>query len=151
MKTPDVNILVHAINADTPQHTAARRWLEDAYLEPAGIGFTWVALRGFVRITTRRGILPTPLSIEDAFGLVDDWLNHPHARILNPTDRHAALLARLLLGAGRGGSLVTDVHLAAIAIEHGATLGSFDHDFARFAGLQLEQLSTHMVHDQKHA
>ncbi|HET6586958.1 MAG TPA: PIN domain-containing protein [Oleiagrimonas sp.] len=78
-----------------------------------------------------RGILPAPLSIEEALSLVDDWLNHPHARILNPTDRHAALLARLLIGAGRGGNLVADVHLAAIAIEHGATHGSFDHDFER--------------------
>lgn len=148
MRTPDVNILVHAINADAPQHTAALQWLENAYREPAGIGFAWVALLGFVRITTRRGILPAPLSIEDALGLVDDWLNHPHARILNPTDRHAALLARLLIGAGRGGNLVTDAHLAAIAIEHGATLGSFDHDFERFAGLRLERLPAHMIHDR---
>ena len=140
MKTPDVNILIFAVNPDSPQHAAARRWLEDAYRDSAGVGFAWVAVLGFVRITTRRGILPTPLAIGDALGLVDDWLNHPHARILNPTDRHAALQARLLIGAGRGGNLVTDAHLAAIAIEHGATLGSFDHDFERFAGLRLECL-----------
>lgn len=31
-------------------------------------------------------------------------------------------------------------HLAALAIEHGATLASFDSDFERFAGLDFERL-----------
>ena len=35
----------------------------------------------------------------------------------------------------RGGNLVTDVHLAALAIEHGASIWFFDSDFARFPGL----------------
>lgn len=32
--------------------------------------------------------------------------------------------------------LVNDAHLAALAIEHGATLVSFDRDFGRFDGLR---------------
>ena len=72
----------------------------------------------------------TPALILSALGQVDEWLNHPRASILQPTERHAAVLARLLVGAGRGGDLVTDAHLAAIAIEHGAELGTFDRDFA---------------------
>lgn len=147
MKTPDVNVLLYAVNADAPQHREACQWLESAYAEPSGVGFAWVALLGFVRISTRRGIFVNPLSIEDALALVDEWLNHPQARLLHPTDRHPALLARLLLGEGRGGNLVTDAHLAAIAIEHGAALGSFDQDFERFAGLRWEWLGSHAVHE----
>ncbi len=97
MKTPDVNVLLYAINDDSPQQRLAREWLETAFAEPAGIGFAWVALLGFLRLATRPGIFPKPLGVEDALSLVDDWLNHPHSRVLNPTDRHAALLARLLL------------------------------------------------------
>ncbi|WP_223881061.1 PIN domain-containing protein [Nesterenkonia ebinurensis] len=33
------------------------------------------------------------------------------------------------------GNLVTDAHLAALAIEHGTGICSFDSDFARFKGL----------------
>lgn len=147
MKMPDVNVLLYAINPDAPQHSAARRWLETAYAEPAGIGYAWVALLGFLRISTRRGILPKPLSVEDALEFLDEWLAHPYARILNPTDRHAALLARLLIGTGQAGNRTTDAHLAAIAIEHGAILGTYDRDFERFPGLRMERLPAHMVHE----
>jgi hypothetical protein len=53
--------------------------------------------------------------------------------VLHPGPRHAALLGALLIGAGTAGNLTTDAHIAAIAIEHGATVLSFDRDFARFA------------------
>ncbi len=143
MKTPDVNVLLYAVNTASQQHPTAREWLEAAFASSGGIGFSWVAVLGFIRLATRSGIFPNPLSVEDALGLVDDWLNHPHARVLDPTERHAALLGRLLLGAGQAGNLTTDAHLAAIAIEHGATLGTFDHDFERFSGLHLQLLRAH--------
>jgi toxin-antitoxin system PIN domain toxin len=147
VRTPDVNVLLHAVNADSPQHARARAWLEGAFAEPAGIGFAWIALLGFVRIATRPGIFPEPLPIETALAVVGDWLHHPHARVLAPTGRHAALLSRLLLGIGVGGNWVSDAHLAAISIEHGAILGSFDRDFERFAGLRVEHLRADAVHE----
>jgi predicted nucleic acid-binding protein len=39
---------------------------------------------------------------------------------------------------GAGGNLTSDAHLAALAIEHGATPCSHDNDFSRFAGLRWE-------------
>jgi predicted nucleic acid-binding protein len=73
--------------------------------------------------------------------VVDIWLSQPTASILNPGARHAGILGRLLLAAGAAGNLVSDAHLAALAIEHGAELGSFDRDFARFAGLRVQLLT----------
>ncbi|MGH8116431.1 MAG: TA system VapC family ribonuclease toxin [Rhodanobacteraceae bacterium] len=144
---PDVNVLVYAINPDALQHVAARKWLEHAYQEASGVGYAWAAVSGFLRVSTLRGILATPLSIGDALRFVDEWLSHPHARVIGPTDRHAAVLGRLLIGAGRGGNLVGDAHLAAIAIEHGATLGTFDRDLERFAGLRFELLQAPAAHE----
>lgn len=146
---PDVNVLVYAINPDARQHLPARRWLEEAYREAGGIGYSWAALTGFLRVTTLRRALPKPLSIDAALHFTDEWLAHPAARILAATDRHAALLGRLLIGAGRGGNLVSDAQLAALAIEHGATLGSFDPDFERFAGLRFEHLTADAVHEAR--
>ena len=140
MRTPDVNVLVYAVNLDAPQRAAAARWIEDAFADPAGIAFTWHALVGFLRLSTQQRIVSSALSLDTALDVVNEWLAHPRARVIGPTDRHASLLARLLVGAGRGGNLVSDAHLAAIAIEHGATLGTFDRDFERFAGLHLELL-----------
>ena len=34
------------------------------------------------------------------------------------------------------GNLATDSHLAALALEHGADIVSYDRDFARFPGVQ---------------
>jgi uncharacterized protein len=56
--------------------------------------------------------------------------------VINPTERHAAVLRELLLPLGTAGNLTTDAHLAALAIEHDAQLCSCDTDFARFSGLR---------------
>lgn len=147
MKTPDVNVLVYAVNLDAPQRAVAARWIEDAFSDSAGLGFTWHVLAGFLRLSTQQRIVRSALPLDTALGIVDEWLSHPRARVIGPTDRHAHLLARLLVGAGRGGNLVSDAHLAAIAIEHGAVLGTFDRDFERFAGLRLDWLQRDAVHE----
>jgi len=140
MKLPDTNVLLNAVNERLPQHSVAVNWLAEAYARPTGLGFAWVVLLGFVRLATPQGILEKPLSVDEALRLVHDWLAHPRARILHPTERHEPLLGRLLRTAGTAGNLTNDAHLAALAIEHGATLVSFDRDFERFAGLRFERL-----------
>jgi predicted nucleic acid-binding protein len=42
----------------------------------------------------------------------------------------------LLEGVGTGGNLTSDAHLAAIAVEHGATVVTWDSDFGRFPGVR---------------
>jgi toxin-antitoxin system PIN domain toxin len=140
MRLVDTNVLLHAVNADSAEHAIARACLEDGLSAEAGLGFAWLALVGFVRLATRRGILAQPLALEDALGVVDDWLAAPQATVLEATPRHWPVLRRLLVGAGTAGNLSNDAHLAALAIEHGATLVSFDRDFERFAGLRFELL-----------
>ena len=140
MKLPDLNVLLHAVNTASAEHALARDWLERAFNARSGIGLSWVALLGFIRLATRRGILARPMALEDALAVVRAWLGAPGARVLHPTERHEPVLSRLLVAAGSGGNLTTDAHLAALAIEHGATLASFDRDFERFAGLDFEAL-----------
>lgn len=142
MKLPDVNVLLHAANEASAEHQEARAWLETAFNEVAGVGLAWVALVGFIRLSTRRGIFPKPLAVEDAVSVVQTWLSHDRATVLHPSERHITILARLLVGAQTAGNLTTDAHLAALAIEHGATLGSFDSDFERFSGLRFDALGT---------
>lgn len=140
MTLPDLNVLVYAVNEGSPQHRRARDWLERAFSEPGGVGLTWMTLIGFIRLSTLKGILPKPLSVEDALSIVRHWLDEPQSRVLAPTEHHYEIISRILRAAGTGGSLTTDAHLAALAIEHGATLVSFDRDFDRFDGLTFERL-----------
>ena len=141
MKLPDVNVLLHAVDTTNKNHAVAKKWLETALSEDEGIGLVWLVLVGFVRIATRKGILTHQLPVDEALNVIQEWLDHPKARVVAPGVRHADIFARLLLAAGAAGNLTNDAHLAAIAIENNAEVGTFDHDFKRFSGLKLQLLS----------
>lgn len=136
MKLPDVNLLLYAIDADAKAHDPARAWLEETLSGTEEVGFAWTVLLGFARLSTNPRIFEDPLSIDEALDYIDGWLTQPVATLVEPTDRHAGLLRELLEPLGAGGNLVSDAHLAALAIEHGAELCSRDNDFARFSGVR---------------
>jgi len=140
MLMPDVNVLVHAVNGHAPQHDEASRWLHNAIDSGRGLGLAWVSLLGFLRLSTRPGIYAAPLPVPKALAIVDAWLAAPGALVLQPGPRHATLLSALLMQAGTAGNLTTDAHLAALAQEHGATVGTFDRDFQRFSGVRVDWL-----------
>jgi uncharacterized protein len=88
-----------------------------------------------VRIATNPRVFVRPLSAVEAHEAVASWLDQPNAGIVEPGDRHLEILGTLLRDSQSTGPLVMDAALAAVAIEHGATLCSTDRDFARFDGL----------------
>lgn len=135
----DANVLIYAVNSDAYRHEASRRWLDEALSGASSVGLAWMPLLAFVRLITKPGLFATPLSVTDAMTQVDDWLAQPAAHLLAPGERHARILAELLRAVGTGGNLVNDAHLAALAIEHRATVVSFDNDFGRFPGVRWEQ------------
>jgi uncharacterized protein len=140
MKLVDTNVLVYAVNPDSLHHATARAWLEAALGGDEPVALAWLAMVGFVRIVAHRRILPKPLDLLLAMEYLDKCIHAPAAVVVHPGDRHAALFARMLVTVGEGGNLTNDAHLAAIAVEHEATLVSFDGDFERFAGLSFLRL-----------
>jgi len=132
---PDVNLLLYAVDARSPQHDRARSWLEESLSGTATVAFGWSVILAFIRLVTNPRVFNGPLDASTAIAIVRGWLEQPNAIIADPTDRHLALLGDLLEAAGTAGNLTSDAHLAALAIEHGADLHSADNDFARFAGL----------------
>lgn len=136
MKLPDVNLLIYAVDESSPHYAAARSWLEQTLSGTEQVGFAWLALLGFVRISTNPSAFGNALSLARAFEFVDSWLDQPVAIVVHPTAQHATTLRRLLEPLGTAGNLTSDAHLAALAIEHGAELCSRDADFSRFEGLR---------------
>jgi uncharacterized protein len=132
----DANLLLYAYNLSSDKQDAARRWLEDAFARAQPVRFAWATLLAFLRISTHHRAFPNALSLADAVGIVEQWLEEPGAGVLDPSEQHWALLRKLLTSSQSRGPLVMDAHLAALAIEHGATLCSTDQDFARFPGLR---------------
>lgn len=138
MNLLDANILLYAYNETSGQHDRARRWLEEALAGSAPVAFCWSTLLAFLRITTNPRAVSRPLQITQAQAIIDSWLAVPIATLVLPTERHWEILARLLTAGQAIGPLVSDAHLAALAIEHGATLITNDRDFARFPDLRVE-------------
>jgi toxin-antitoxin system PIN domain toxin len=136
MLIADLNLLLYATNADAPQHERARRWWESAVTGDENVGLAWIVILGFVRIATNPRIMSVPLTLAQALAIVGGWLAQPGIRVVEPTDRHWRILEELLAETGAAGNLTSDAHLAALAIEHGATLCSADRDFARFERLR---------------
>ncbi|MGI9112323.1 MAG: type II toxin-antitoxin system VapC family toxin [Gaiellaceae bacterium] len=136
MKLPDLNLLLYAVDRSSSSHQVALRWWNALLSGGETVALSWVVLLGFVRLTTSPGVMGAPLSADDALDYVDRWLAQPVTTVVDPTPRHSRVLRDLLRNVGSAGNLVTDAHLAALAIEHGAELCSADHDFGRFPGLR---------------
>lgn len=136
MKLVDANVLLYAVNEDDPKHDDSRSWLDGALSGTESIGFAWPVLLAFLRLSTKVGLFPNPLTVGEAMLRVQAWVGQPPAVILEATPRHLDLLGGLLAGTGTGGNLVSDAHLAALALEHDAMVITYDADFGRFKGVR---------------
>lgn len=132
MMLPDVNVLLYAVDETSARHQPARAWVEEALSGTDTVGFAWLVLLAFVRLSTRPQVMANPMGVEEAVGYLEEWLARPQATVVTPTPRHPRLLAHLLDQTGTAGNLTSDAHLAALALEHAGTVWSFDTDFARF-------------------
>ncbi|GAB3080436.1 type II toxin-antitoxin system VapC family toxin [Corynebacterium aquatimens] len=131
----DANVLIYAVAEDSAHHRAALRWLEDALNGPQRVGFPWLSLLAFQRILTNPRIQSSPLSAAEASDYIDLWLRQDNAWVPQPGNGHAAILRRLTVESKAVGNLVPDAHLAALAVEYGTSVVSFDRDFAKFEGV----------------
>lgn len=136
MKLVDANVLLYAVNEDADGHDRSRRWLDAALSGQDTVAFAWITLLAFVRLSTKVGLFPAPLTVDGAMNRVDAWLAAPPAVVVEATVDHPRIVRDLLRAAGAGGNLVNDAHLAALAIEHRCAIVSFDVDFGRFPGVQ---------------
>lgn len=132
----DANLLLYAYHPKAEQHEASRIWLEAALSGSQLVRFAWLSLWAFLRISTNRRVFERPLTTTEAEAAVASWLAQPQAGILDPGERHWEILRKLMRDGQTAGPLIIDAALAALAIEHGATLHTTDRDFSRFPGLK---------------
>ena len=132
----DVNLLVDATMTSAARHAEARSWLQDRLSGTARVGLPWVCLTGFVRVAAQPRIWERPMPVDRALDIVRSWLSRPCVWIPEPGTRHLDVMADLLRSQPSV-RLVTEAHLAALAIEHGLEVCSQDRDFARWSNLGL--------------
>ena len=128
----DANILLYAVDEDSPFHAAAKEWLESALNGPRRVGIPWASLTAFLRIATNPRAMRDPLTPAGAWAIVDAWLDAPSVWTPAPGRGHREILGRLVRDLDLRANLISDAALAALCIEHGLEMISADTDFARF-------------------
>ena len=134
----DANLLIYAYNSSSPYHQRAKRWLESILSGENLVRIPLQSILAFLRITTNSRIFEHPFSARQAVEIVDSWLRQPQVELLSFGPRHWSILRQLMPVSQATGPLVMDAHLAALSMEHGATLYTTDRDFTRFEGLSFE-------------
>jgi uncharacterized protein len=132
----DANVILYAEDSLSVHHRRAVEWWDEQLSGSSPVGLCWPVLTAFLRISTNRRLHRRPLTITEAADKVDSWLGQPCVRIVEAGPSHWQIFRRLLEGTNATANLVSDAHLAALAIGYEAVLCSSDQDFARFAGLR---------------
>ena len=136
MIIPDINLLLYAYDSSSPFHKKSAAWLQSSLSGTEPVGLVAVVIFGFVRIGTNPRVFQNPMTAAAAAGHVRSWLVQPVTQILEAPADHAGHVLRLLETLGTAGNLVTDAQIAALALDHGATVHTADTDFMRFRGLR---------------
>ncbi len=134
----DANLLLFAVWEQSPHHAAAKEWLRRRLGGAPRVGLPWQSLATFLRLATNPRVFDRPLTVEDAWGRVSDWIDADAAWIPEPGPGYAEIFGGLISRHGIRGDLVPDAQLAALALEHGLTVCSADTDFARFPEVRWE-------------
>lgn len=130
----DVNALVALVWDSHIHHVAMRRWFDANH--KAGWATCPVTESGFVRVSSNRKAMPSPIGIGDALRVLASLRGIDGHRFLvndvSPVDADVPAIA--------SHRDVTDAQLATLARRHGMKLLTFDAGIARFAGKEAVEL-----------
>ena len=132
----DANLLLYAEDSLSEHHEVARTWWDAQLSGSDPVGLCWPVLTAFIRIGTNARLHQRPLTLKEATERVQSWFNQSCVCIVQPTDQHWTIFQQMLRSGNAVGNLVSDAHLAALAVEHNCVLHSTDADFSRFRGLK---------------
>ena len=131
---PDANILIYCLREEAPGHRACRRWLETLTEQRESLALCELVEVAFLRITTLPSLRIAPIDI--ALEFWNDLRSYPETLRLVPGERHGKIFQELIATHRLIGNDLNDAWLAALAIEHDATLVSADEQFGRFSRLR---------------
>jgi len=132
----DVNVLVYAQRADTPDHPRYLQWLQEAISSDAPYGISDLVLSGFLRVVTHPRVFRVPTPMKTALAFCDALRERPNCVVVAPGPRHWEIFTGFCKSAGIRGNLVADAYFAALAVESGSEWITTDRDYSRFPGLR---------------
>ena len=135
----DTNVLVYAVDEDSPFHDGCRDLVSRARSNRAQSFVTWSICYEFLRVTTHAKAPISPWSLPSAVAYLEALLSSPGFQVLTATPSHAAVLAQTASEHPNArGNLAHDLHTAVIMREHSVSrICTRDTDFRRFPFLDV--------------
>lgn len=134
MFLPDANVLIHALREGSPEHEPCRRWLMTAAAAGESILLCELVEVALLRIATLPRLRLVPMPEVLGFWKEDLW-GYPGLQRITAGPRHGAIFCDYVTALDLCGNDVNDAWLAALAVEHRATLVTTDSGFGRFPRL----------------
>jgi uncharacterized protein len=130
----DANVLVYAANEDSAFHQISREWILESMKKGSELLLTELTEVALLRLCTHPKIYNMPLDETLGYWLDDIW-NYQRTVRVSALSPHNQTFRNLVSKLHVVGNDINDAWLAALAIEHNATLVSFDQGFSRFPRL----------------
>lgn len=137
MDLPDNNVLINAFRADAPHHAKAKSWLEDRLNAGRPLRLVPTVETGFLRVVTHPHIFSPPSDIDEAAHFLSTLCAAPGVDVCHWTESTRAVWLNLCRGMDLRGNDCNDALLAAVCMDRGLRLVSFDRGFKRFGDLDL--------------
>lgn len=135
---PDVNVLVYAHRpAESALASHVREWLWSSTVKGAHLALSTAVLASVVRIATHPRIMGTPSSPREVMDFTQSLLDDPQTSVVVPSSRHWPVFHEFVSDLRLVGNDIPDAFLAALAVDHDATLVTTDRGFRRFPGLRI--------------
>lgn len=134
----DTNILVHAVNKDSPLFLKSKKFIESMISDNEPLYLCWAVVYEFLRVSTHKGVFLKPLPWNLALQFIGSILNYEQMIFLKESDSHFEMLTEIFRDIKNvHGNLVHDCHIAVLLKENGVkTIYTCDTDFRLFPFLK---------------
>jgi toxin-antitoxin system PIN domain toxin len=135
----DTNVLLYAVDLDSPDHVKCRSLVEEWRVGSSPWHLTWGVIYEFLRVSTHPNVFRKPFALAQAWSFIEAVLASPSLTILTATERHQRVASEVFNEIPDiRGNLVFDAHTAILMREHGVrTIYTRDGDFNRFPFLDV--------------
>ena len=137
--TIDANLLLYAVNRDSPFHRKAKTFIESCAVSDETWYMCWEVIHAFIRISTHPKVLADPLHPGEAIDIIEQILQLPHTQTMG-TDgpQFWDIYKKEISGAHLRGSRITDAIICATMKAYGVRIiYTKDRDFHRFEGIKV--------------
>lgn len=136
--TIDTNILIYAVNKNSPFHLQAKSFVESCAENEKTWVLIWPVIHSFIRISTHPKIMPTPLTPLEAVSIVEQILDLPNVQIIGDHESNfwAIYKEEIEQGHLRGNQIPDAVIVSIMKANAIGTIYTHDRDFLRFKGIK---------------